>query len=371
MNKLEINKKDLKYNIDRIFEIANKYDEQYNKTSTQIIAVVKINAYGLGIIPFSEFLIKNGINFFAVSTPEESFILRENRIDCKILLMTPVIEKSTLIKLIENDIIITIGSNYELNLINEIYDELNIEKVKVHVKIDTGFCRFGFLYNNLEEIKNIFNSEKIDIQGLFTHFSKTLDESWTNTQFNRFIDVVEYLKKNNIKPVLLHCCNSTAFFKYPKMHLNAVRIGSAWQGRLPNNIGNLKEVGILKSKILEVRTVECGTTVSYTNKYTTKRKSNLATIPLGYLDGINKSRERDTFSKKDNLFAALKELKNLFYTNRLKVIVNGKQCNIVGRLGTHHTIIDITDVEYKIGDTVFIETSPVFVDEKIERKYID
>ena len=168
---------------------------------------------------------------------------------------------------------------------------------------------------------------------------------------------------------MLHCCNSTAFFKYPKMHLNAVRIGSAWQGRLPNNIGNLKEVGILKSKILEVRTVECGTTVSYTNKYTTKRKTTLATIPFGYLDGINKTRERDTFSIVDNLKASLKEFKNLFYTKRLKVLIKGKKCNIVGRLGTLHAIIDVTDVECNVGDTVIIEVNPAYLDERIRREY--
>ncbi len=370
MNILEINKKNLKYNIDKIFEKANGSQKQDVESSTQIIAVVKINAYGLGIVPFSKYLMENGVDFFAVSTPEEAFILRDNGINCKILLLTPVIEKNTLIELIQSDIIITIGSNYELNLINEIYDELEVEKIKVHVKIDTGFSRYGFLYNDLEEIKNVFNNEKIDIQGMFTHFSKTLDESWTNIQFNRFIEVTNYLKKNGIEPNMLHCCNSTAFFKYPNMHLNAVRIGSAWQGRLPNNIGNLKKIGTLKSRILEIRTVGPGSNVSYTNKYTTKKTTDLATIPLGYLDGINKSRERDTFSKIDNFIAALREFKNLFNTKRLQVTINGKQCNILGRLGTHHAIIDVTDVECKVDDTVIIEANPVYVDEKIKREYV-
>ena len=204
---------------------------------------------------------------------------------------------------------------------------------------------------------------------MFTHFSKTLDEKWTNVQFERFTRVIEFLKENNINPELVHCCNSTAFFKYPKMHLNAVRIGSAWQGRLPNNIGNLKQIGILKSKVLEIRTVEKGSNVSYTNKYTTKRKSTLATIPLGYMDGINKTRERDTFSKIDNLKAGLKELKNLFKTKRLKVIINGNKCDIVGRLGTLHAIIDVTDIKCEVGDEVIIEANPVYVDEKIKREF--
>lgn len=363
MNKLEINKNDLKFNINKILEKAKE-------TNAQVIAVVKINAYGLGIVEFSKFLEENGVDFFAVASPEEAFVLRENGIQSKILLMTPVIEENVLIKLIEKDIIITVGSNYEIDLINKICSRLNLEKVVAHLKIDTGFSRYGFLYNYLDEIKDVFSNEKIDIQGMFTHFSKTLDEKWTNMQFDRFTSVIEYLRENNINPKLLHCCNSTAFFKYSKMHLNAVRIGSAWQGRLPNNIGDLKQIGTLKSRILEIRTVEKGSNVSYTNKYTTKRKSNLATIPLGYMDGINKTRERDTFSKIDNLKASLRELKNLFKTKRLKVCVNGKECDIVGRLGTLHAIIDVTDIECEVGDEVIIKANPVYVDEKIKREYI-
>ena len=363
MNKLEINKNDLKFNINKILEKAKE-------TNAQVIAVVKINAYGLGIVEFSRFLEENGVDFLAVASPEEAFVLRENGIQSKILLMTPVIEENVLIKLIEKDIIITIGSRYEIDLINKICSRLNLEKVVAHLKIDTGFSRYGFLYSDLDEIKDVFSNEKIDIQGMFTHFSKTLDEKWTNVQFDRFTSVIEYLRENNINPKLLHCCNSTAFFKYSKMHLNAVRIGSAWQGRLPNIIGDLKQIGILKSRILELRTVEKGSNVSYTNKYTTKRKSNLATIPLGYMDGINKTRERDTFSKIDNLKASLKELKNLFKTKRLKVCINGKECDIVGRLGTLHAIIDVTDIECEVGDEVIINANPVYVDEKIKREYI-
>ncbi len=369
MNQVEINKMDLKYNIDKIFEKANESKKEGEKT-TQIIAVVKINAYGLGLVPFSKYLLENGIDFLAVATPEEALLLRENEINCKIMLLTPVIEKNTLMRLVKEDIILTVGSNYEIDLINEIYDELNVKKIKAHLKIDTGFSRYGFLYNELEKIKDVFINDKIDIQGMFTHFSKSLDDSWTNVQFDRFTKVAEYLKNNKIEPGMLHCCNSTAFFKHSKMHLDAVRIGSAWQGRMPNNIGNLKQVGTLKSRILEIRTVGRGTNVSYSNKFTTKRKTDLATIPLGYLYGINRTRERDTFSRCDNFKAALKELKNLFKTKRLKVEINGRQCDIVGRLGTLHAIIDVTDVECKVGDTVIIDASPVYIDENVKREYV-
>ena len=363
MNRLEINKNDLKYNIEKIFEKAKD-------SATQVIGVVKINAYGLGLVQFSKFLLENGIDFLAVATPEEAFELRKNDINCKILLMTPVIEKSDLIELIKNDIILTIGSKYELDQIDSIYEELNVEKVNVHIKIDTGFSRYGFLYTDLKSIENVFENDNIQIQGMFTHFSKTLDEKWTNVQFDRFMSVIEYLKKKELNLGLCHCCNSTAFLKYPKMHLDAVRIGSAWQGRLPNDLGGLKRIGTLKSRILEIRTVPSGSNVSYTNKFTTKRETTLATIPLGYLNGINVTRERDTFSISDNFKAGIKEFKNLFNQNRLKVTINGHDCNIVGRLGTLHAIIDVTDIDCRVGDDVIVYANPVYVDEKIKREYV-
>ena len=370
MNRLEVSKKDLKYNIEKIFEKANEYGKLDDKTSTQIIGVVKINAYGLGLVPFSKFLLKNGVDYLAVASPEEAFELRRNNIDCKVLLMTPVIEKSDLIELIKKDIILTVGSNYELEQIDKVYDELNVKKVNIHIKIDTGFSRYGFLYDELELVENVFNDNKIQVQGMFTHFSKTLDEEWTNVQFDRFISVVEYLKRNGYDPGLLHCCNSVAFFKYPNMHLNAVRIGSAWLGRLPCDLGGLKKIGVLKSRILEIRTVPSGSNVSYTNKYTTKRQTDLATIPLGYMNGLNVTRERDTFSVGDNFRAGCRELKNLFNTERLKVNINGQDCNIVGRLGTLHAIIDVTDIDCKVGDDVILNVNPVYVDEKIKREYV-
>ena len=370
MNRLEIRKEDLKFNIDRIFEKATECGKLENKSPAQIIGVVKINAYGLGLVPFSKFLIENGVNFLAVATPEEALELRKNGIDSKILLLTPVIQKAVLTELIKNDIILTIGSIYELDQIGSIYDNLNVRKVNVHIKVDTGFSRYGFLYNELDLLESVFSNDKIDIQGLYTHFSKTLDEKWTNIQFDRFIKVVNYLKEKNIDPGLLHCCNSTAFFKYPKMHMDAVRIGSAWQGRLPNDLGGLKRIGTLKSRILELRTVPKGTNVSYTNKYTTKRETKLATIPLGYMDGINVTRERDTFSISDNIKAGFREFKKIFYTKRLKVNINGQDCNIVGRLGTLHAIIDVTDINCNIGDDVIVYANPVHVDERIKREYV-
>ena len=88
------------------------------------------------------------------------------------------------------------------------------------------------------------------------------------------------------------------------------------------------------------------------------------------MDGINVTRERDTFRISDNIKAGFREFKKIFSTKRLKVNINGQDCNIVGRLGTLHAIIDVTDIDCNVGDDVIVYANPVYVDERIKREYV-
>ncbi len=161
MNRVEVIKKDLKYNIEKVFEKANDFGKCDNGEMIQIIAVVKCNGYGLGLIELSKYLLDNGIKHLAVASTEEALKLRNNNINCPILLMTPVIEKKELVELIQKDVTLTIGSQEELDLINKVYDELNVKKVKVHVKVDTGFLRIGLVYKNKIKVLVGFKNNKL------------------------------------------------------------------------------------------------------------------------------------------------------------------------------------------------------------------
>ena len=206
---------------------------------------------------------------------------------------------------------------------------------------------------------------------MFTHFSKPIDEKYTNKQFNQFKNIVEYIESNGYNVANLHCCASTAFLKYPNMWLNSVRIGSAFQGRTLVNIQNLKKIGIFKSNITEIKNLPKGYNISYGNTYKTKKQTKIAVIPVGYMDGFNRNKLRDDFSLKNNIIAVLMEVRKIFKDNSLKVKIDGKNYKVLGKLGMYHSIIDISGNEdIQVGQEVQIDILPLQANDKIRREYI-
>ena len=201
MNTLVIEKKDLVHNIQKIKEHISKNEPDDNGKQPQIIAVIKANAYGLDMEQYTKILIDNGITFFAVSTVDEALKFRKLGFTQKLLMLSSTAVKEDIKNLIENKVVITIGSKEAAKAVEQIAQEMN-QKVKAHIKIDTGFGRYGFLYNQKEELIQTLKSLKnIEIEGTYTHFSNAFyDEKYTKMQFDRFIDCIEILKLNEINP---------------------------------------------------------------------------------------------------------------------------------------------------------------------------
>lgn len=370
MKKLEISKKDLKNNIEIIKQMNQNTP---GDKKPEIIAVVKANGVGLDLIQYSKFLVENGINTLAVAVTSEAIKLREEaKIEKDIIMLSPTIIKEEIKELIENDIILTVGNFYELELIKEIGEKLEKDNIKIYVKIDTGLARFGFLYNDLENIIKVFeNADFVKIEGMYTHFSKCDDEKWTNLQFKRFLDCAETIRKAGYNTGKLHAASSTAFIKYPEMRLDAVRLGSIFQGRTLKKMGELVKIGTFKTAIVEIKTLPKGYNISYGKIYKTKKITKVAVIPVGYVDGFNKDKLRDDFTLKNNLISVGMEIKKIFKDNSLRVKIKDKSYKVLGRTGMYHAIIDITSGDdIQIGDEVTINITPLQANDEIRREYI-
>lgn len=366
MNTLIINKNDLRHNIDTI-------KKQIKSEDYTIIGVVKGNGYGLGIKEYSDFLIDNGINMLAVATNFEAVKLRNYNENVDILNMSSTALKEEIQELVDNNIIITIGSKEAAEIANEIANTGKL--VRAHIKIDTGFGRYGFIYQNKEHIINTIKNlhPNIKVEGIFSHFSLAYYKKNQSTinQYNNFLEVIKCLEDENIKIKMKHICNSPAFINYPEMRLNAARIGSAFLGRVdvPEKLG-LKKIGELQTQVTEVNMLPKDFNVGYLNTYKTKNETKVAIVPVGHKDGYNITIKEDMLRTVDKLRNLKHQLTNLLKKQTLKITINNKEYDIIGKVGMYHVTVDITGSDIKCGDVVKVDVSPAYVDSEIRREYV-
>lgn len=272
----------------------------------------------------------------AVATLEEGKALRAVGIKEDIIMLSTTSVKEEVKELIENDIILTIGGDESAKIAKEMSKELEKE-VRCHIKIDSGFGRYGFLHNEIKNIIETVNNikEDIKIEGIYSHFSVAYykNNKGTIEQFNRFIGVIETLKLNNIDVGIAHICNSPGFLNYPNYHLNAVRIGSAFLGRVDckDYIG-LKKIGELECNITEIKTVPKGYNIGYLNSYKTKRETKIAIVQFGYFEGCNIGNRQDMFRFIDKLRNLVYDIKDMFRKKNLKVYIKGKEYSVIGKI---------------------------------------
>lgn len=371
MNKVIINKEDLRHNIEKIKEHASRSGKDDKGNSVKIIGVVKGNGYGLGLIDYANFLVDNGISMLAVATTDEAIKLRDAGIKEDILMLSSTAIEDEVQVLVKNNIIITLGSKEDIEIAEKISKNEG-KRIRAHLKIDTGFGRYGFIYSKTNEIvQELKQIKNINIEGTFSHFSISFfDEKYTKRQFDRFIDAVGILKLNKIETGMLHICNSSAFIKYSNMHLNAVRIGSAFLGRMPfeNSLG-LKRIAYLESEVCEIKELPKDFNIGYSNSYKTKNDTKIAVIHAGYMNGINVQKNKDMFRFIDKLRYVVTDVKDFFRKKDMYVTIKGKKCKILGTIGTYHIVCDITNKNINNGDKVEILINPRFVDSSLRREY--
>ena len=305
----------------------------------EVMAVVKADAYGHGALDVAPCLLENGASRLAVAMLTEAIELRNNNITAPIMILgyTPLYLGEDLINY---DIEQTI---YDLDYAKELSSlaiSLN-KKAKVHIALDTGMGRIGFLPSDesFNAICEICALDGLDVIGIFTHFSSSdeEDKEYTQYQFNQIYDFINRLEKQGINIPLKHASNSAAIIDLPNTYLDAVRAGIILYGYYPSNEVKKENLSIkpsltLKAKIAHVKELESGMYISYNRTFKTSRKSKIATIPIGYADGYIRTLKHDA-----------------------KVIVNGQLAPIVGNICMDQFMIDVTDIDdVKSGDEVIL-----------------
>lgn len=292
----------------------------------KVMAAVKANAYGHGIVEVSRKLDKCGIDYFGVASIEEALSIRRAGIKRPILNLG-VYLKGDLDAILENDIISTV-TDYELAKKLDRTARKKKKKARVHIKIDTGMGRLGIWHKEAEEfVLKLCSLRNIDAEGIYTHFpSADSDEEFTRSQISVFCSIISKLSVKGIEIPVKHLANSMAVVGFQDSHFNLVRPGLALYGLHPKYelLGkiNLKPVLSFKSKIAFLKSVDKGRSISYGRTYVTEKDSVIATLPVGYGDGYNR-----------------------LLSNHGRVLIGGQFCNVTGVVCMDQTMVDVTGLK--------------------------
>jgi alanine racemase len=325
----EVDLKNIRYNIEQVRKNVSQ--------ETLILAVVKADAYGHGLIPVSRALIDGGADRLAVALPEEGVELREEGISIPIQVLGEVMP-SQIPLLIEYDLIPSISKIETIKGLNILAENKGIIK-KVHVKLDTGMGRIGLLADNtLDFIRELKKYKNIMIEGLMTHFSTAdeEDKEYTYQQWEKFNYLIKLLEENDINISIKHAANSATIIDLPHMELNLVRPGIMLYGLKPSHEvdGNfsLRPALSWKARIVYIKDLPEGYGISYGATYITKKETKIATISLGYADGYSR-----------------------LLSNKGEVLIRGKRAPIRGRICMDQFLVDVSDIpDVKVGNEVVL-----------------
>ena len=320
--------------LDRLAHNAREV-RRITRPGTAIMAVVKADAYGHGAVTVARVFLENGAERLAVATPREALELRRAGYDVPILVLgyTPAQQSGEVVEHGVTPAVYTLEHAEALSKAAAARGRV----VKVHVKLETGMGRLGFLptEESVDDIARISKLPSLEVEGAFTHFavSDTRDKAYTRGQFERFMWMVEALEARGVSIPLRHVSNSAAVIDLPEYNLDMVRPGSLLYGIYPSDEVDkdrieLRPAMTLKARISNVKAVPAGTGVSYGLTYTTGRPSRIGTISVGYADGYSR-----------------------LLSNRAEVGVRGRRAPVIGRVCMDQCMVDLTDAGgVEIGD---------------------
>lgn len=322
----------IEYNIEKMKENLPE--------DTKLIVVAKADCYGHGALQTTSLLsLKEYVWGFAVATLDEAIVLRRGGITKPILVLGCIFPEQW-VDALENNIRITVYTEELTKVLSDLAVKIG-RKAYVHVKLDTGMGRIGFTpgKEGADKIEEISKLPNIVMEGLYTHFSKADegDKSYTMKQMEAYTWMKEELAGRGITFSYYHCCNSAGIIDLKGAGQNLSRAGISTYGMYPSEEVHKENVDLkpaleLISHVAFVKWVDEGEMISYGGTYVTKRRTKIATIPVGYGDGYPRS-----------------------LSNKGYMLIHGKKAPIIGRVCMDQCMVDVTEIEdVKFGDEVVL-----------------
>jgi alanine racemase len=334
---LEINKAAIKHNLSYFKSKLNK--------NTKIIAVVKANAYGTNAVIVSEILEKQKVDYLAVAYTNEGVELRKTGIKLPILVLHP--QLNNLSKIISNDLEPNLYSQNILEKFIKLTEKNNLKNYPIHLNFNTGFNRLGFEEDEVEDVISfISENNSVTIKSVYTHLAASEDLSertFTKKQINCFNTIKKQISNLlNYKP-LYHVLNTSGILNYSEAQFDMVRLGIGIYG-FANDLKEtkkLKNVSNLKSVISQIYSLEKGESVGYSRVFKATGKMRIASIPIGYADGVSRLLSNGVGSVK----------------------INNKKAIIIGNISMDILMVDVTGINCIEGDCVILFDSQEMIEE--------
>lgn len=325
---VEVDLDALKWNIETIRGLL--------RSDVRLLLVVKADAYGHGSVRTSRFAENCGVNMLGVATCDEGEELRQAGIKLPILILSPVLPEE-LDAVLENDLAVT-ASSYDFALEASCAAKRIGTPCKLHIEVDTGMGRAGLPQGQaFEAIRRIKGLEYLHVEGIFTHFpASDSDTDFTEEQINTFTSIVDECRRLGITFEYVHCANSGAVLNFPQSHFNMIRPGLLVYGHVPSVIleERIDVIAVMsfKTKLVLVRDMPAGASISYGRTFITSKPMKMGIIPVGYGHGLSH------------------QLSNVGY-----VLYHGKRVPIIGRVTMDMTMIDLSGFPHpQVGEEVVI-----------------
>ncbi len=309
--------------------------EEILPRKTKIIAVVKANAYGHGVIEVSKKAIQCGVNMLAVAQPEEGAFLRANGLECPILVMSGMLPED-MEDVVAHNLIPFIYTVNQLKALENCAAKKE-KHIKFHLKIETGMNRIGILPGeNLDEFLEALDRCKYTkMTAVCSHFANAdeTDKEFASEQYQKFVRGIKQIREADHFPNA-HMANSAAGASCDFARLDYIRLGISMYGLQSEELCKMEltPVMTLKTKVVHVKTVKKGETVGYSRTFTAKGDVEVATLPVGYADGFMRA-----------------------LSNKGEVLIHGSRAKVIGNVCMDHTMVNVTGIEGVIaGDEVVL-----------------